>query len=42
MSNVANENPEIMGRKVFFLYPHSVIQNDMVNILIKNEYEYIR
>ncbi len=39
MSSVANENPQIMGRKVFFLYPHSVIQNDMINILINNEYE---
>ena len=39
MADVSKENPEIMGRKVFFLYPHSVIQNDMVNILINNEYE---
>ncbi len=39
MSKASNENPEVMGRKVFFLYPHSVIQNDMINILINNEYE---
>ncbi len=39
MSEISNDNPEIMGRKVFFLYPHSVIQNDMFRILIKNEYE---
>ena len=39
MSKGSNENPEIMGRKVFFLYPHSVIQNDMLRILINHEYE---
>ena len=39
MTYIPDENPEIMGRKVFFLYPHSVIQNDMVNILINHEYE---
>lgn len=27
------------GKKVFFLYPNSVIQTDMVSELIKNEYE---
>ncbi len=39
MKIVDNENPLIMGRKVFFLYPHSVIQNDMITILINHEYE---
>ena len=34
-----DRNPELLGRKVFFLYPHSVIQNDMINILINYEYE---
>ena len=28
-----------LGKKVFFLYPHSVIQNEMVIELIRNEYE---
>lgn len=27
------------GRKVFFLYPHSVIESDLMYDLIKNEYE---
>ena len=39
MKTADNENPLIMGRKVFFLYPHSVIQNDMITILINHEYE---
>ncbi len=29
----------IVGKKVFFLYPHSVIQTEMVSELIKAEYE---
>lgn len=33
------ENHEITGRKVFFLYPHSVIQGDLVDTLLANEYE---
>lgn len=33
------ENSEIVGRKVFFLYPHSVIQTDILEIIIENEYE---
>ena len=28
-----------LGKKVFFLNPHSVIQDEMVNLLFKNEYE---
>ena len=32
-------NSEIMGKKIFFLYPHSVIQSDMLDILVKHEYE---
>jgi uncharacterized membrane protein len=39
MINTDDNTSEILGRKVFFLYPHSVIQNDMINILVKNEYE---
>ncbi len=34
-----NRDPDILGRKVFFLHPHSVIQNDMIDILINHEYE---
>ena len=31
--------PKTLGRKVFFLYPHSVIQDELVNELVQNEYE---
>lgn len=31
--------PDIYGRKVFFLYPHSVIETDIVEQIIDNEYE---
>ncbi len=27
------------GKKVFFLYPHSVIESDLINDFIRNEYE---
>ena len=27
------------GKKVFFLYPHSVIQDELISFLLKNEYE---
>lgn len=30
---------DFKGKRVFFLYPHSVIQNEMINELIKSEYE---
>lgn len=30
---------KLLGRKVFILYPHSVIQEDLVYTLINNEYE---
>lgn len=30
---------DFKGKRVFFLYPHSVIQNEMVGELIKNEFE---
>ena len=31
--------PSVTGRKVFILYPHSVIQEDLIYTLINNEYE---
>jgi hypothetical protein len=34
----AKINP-FAGKKVFFLYPHSVMQKEMLNILIEHEYE---
>ncbi len=37
-SNQQNLNP-FLGKKVFFLYPHSVLQKEMLEILIENEYE---
>ena len=33
------KNINFYGNKVFFLYPHSVIQNEMIIELIRNEYE---
>ena len=33
------ENSDIIGRKVFFLYPHSVLQNEILESIIENEYE---
>ena len=37
-SNKSNENP-FLGKKVFFLYPHSVLQKEMLDVLIGHEYE---
>jgi len=31
--------PENFGKKVFFLYPHSVVEETLLNAIIKNEYE---
>lgn len=28
-----------MGRKIFFVYPHSVVKNELINVLINQEYE---
>jgi hypothetical protein len=39
MSNAATPVESMEGKKVFFLYPNSVIQTDMVAELIKSEYE---
>lgn len=27
------------GRKIFFVYPHSVVKNELINVLINQEYE---
>ncbi len=27
------------GKKIFFLYPQSVIQDELISFLLKNEYE---
>ncbi|HDQ14323.1 MAG TPA: PilZ domain-containing protein [Sediminispirochaeta sp.] len=32
-------NIQDVGRKIFFLYPHSVIQEELVEHIIRNEYE---
>ena len=37
--NNNESNTSITGRKVFFLYPHSVLQSDLLDILIDYEYE---
>ncbi|MCL2706252.1 MAG: PilZ domain-containing protein [Spirochaetaceae bacterium] len=37
-SNQLNSNP-FLGKKVFFLYPHSVLQKEILSILVANEYE---
>ncbi len=34
-----NEKTENLGRKVFFLYPHSVIQQELIDYIIENEFE---
>jgi hypothetical protein len=34
-----SNNTQFIGKKVFFLYPHSVMQQEMLDILINNEYE---
>ncbi|MFP4363560.1 MAG: PilZ domain-containing protein [Spirochaetia bacterium] len=33
------ETKRITGRKVFFLYPHSVMQEEMIEALLRQEYE---
>ncbi|MCL1818142.1 MAG: PilZ domain-containing protein [Spirochaetaceae bacterium] len=33
------QQPDFSGRKVFFLYPHSVIQEEMLDVLIMSGYE---
>ncbi|MDA3811624.1 MAG: PilZ domain-containing protein [Spirochaetaceae bacterium] len=30
---------ENIGKKVFFIYPHSVIQEKLINVIVDNEYE---
>lgn len=30
---------DALGKKVFFVYPHSVIQNELIQDLIDREYE---
>ena len=32
-------SPESLGKKVFFIYPHSVIQNQLIQDLVDREYE---
>lgn len=36
---ISVERQHFLGKKVFFLYPHSVIQDELVEELIANEYE---
>jgi len=31
--------PDDLGKKVFFLYPHSIIQEDLINEILREEYE---
>jgi len=33
------QQPDFIGRKVFLLYPHSVIQDEMLDVMIMNGYE---
>ena len=37
-NNQSSTNP-FLGNKVFFLYPHSVLQKEILSILVANEYE---
>jgi hypothetical protein len=34
-----DENKKFLGKKVFFLYPHSVMHNELIMELLKSEYE---
>ncbi len=36
---MAENNQFAIGKKVFFLYPHSVIEEKLVQVIIRNEYE---
>lgn len=36
---MANGKNGGLGKKVFFLYPHSVIQNELVEMIARNQYE---
>jgi hypothetical protein len=36
---MANGKNGDLGKKVFFLYPHSVIQNELVELIARNQYE---
>ena len=36
---MANEKNGDLGKKVFFLYPHSVIQNELVEMIARSQYE---
>jgi hypothetical protein len=36
---MSDGNSEILGKKIFFLYPSAVIQNEIVSDLIQQEYE---
>lgn len=31
--------PDDLGKKVFFLYPHNIIQEDLINEILREEYE---
>ncbi len=33
------DKPQIFGRKVFFLYPHSVVENELIEDIVASEYE---
>jgi hypothetical protein len=36
---MGNNKPQAWGKKVFFLYPHSVIQEQLVQALVRHEFE---
>jgi len=36
---MSNQDTNEFGKKVFFLYPHSVIQEELINHIIQNEFE---
>jgi hypothetical protein len=36
---IMEQQSDILGKKIFFLYPHSVIHDEMLDILIMNGYE---
>jgi len=36
---MSNNSKNVIGKKVFFLYPHSIIHDELFNTIIENEYE---
>ena len=39
IGELIGQSDEVRGRKVFFLYPHSVIRDELIEELLRNEYE---